>query len=107
MNSTHPTSRQRCEERQRSFSRRRFLRGVCGASLALPWLPSLFPASASAAAADSARPPVRMAFFMVPNGVVQKNWWPTGGERDFQLGKTMEVLAPYKQHLQVISGLYH
>ena len=52
-----------------------------------------FPASARAAAAESARPPVRMAFFMVPNGVVQKNWWPTGGERDFQLGRTMEVLV--------------
>jgi len=105
MNSTPLTKDQRREQRDESLSRRRFLRGLCGASLALPWFASL--SSPTASAAGDSKQPLRMAFFMVPNGVVQRNWWPTGGERDFSLGRTMEALAPFKQHLQVIEGLYH
>jgi hypothetical protein len=95
----------RREERLSALSRRRFLRGLGGAGLALPAFPSLLPRVARAA--DEERAPLRMGFFMVPNGVVQSHWWPTGGERDFVLGQGMTDLEPYRQHIQIISGLDH
>ncbi|MEZ6103068.1 MAG: DUF1552 domain-containing protein [Pirellulaceae bacterium] len=73
--------------------------------MALPMFPSI--ASRTALAGQSQPAPLRMAFFMIPNGVVQSNWWPTGGERDFQLGRTMEALEPLRQHIQIIAGLNH
>jgi hypothetical protein len=48
-----------------------------------------------------------MGFFMIPNGVVQRYWWPTGTGRDFKLNRTMEVLEPFRDHLQIIAGLDH
>ena len=48
-----------------------------------------------------------MGFFMVPNGVVQSHWWPTGGERDFVLGQGMQALGTLPTHLQIIAGLDH
>ena len=101
------SNQQRQEQRHNAMSRRRFLRGVGGAAVALPLFPSLLPRFARAAMVDTSRAPLRMAYFMIPNGVVQANWWPTGKGRDFKLAKTMEVLEPYKQHLQIIGGLNH
>jgi hypothetical protein len=91
-------------ERRLSMSRRNFLRGV-GACVAIPTLPSLVPRVARAAGAVSA--PVRMAFITIPNGVNQDCWWPSGDDKDFKLGPTMEPLAALKSHIQVISGLDH
>lgn len=99
--------KQRQAERQESLSRRRFLHGLGGACLALPAFGSLLPRVARAAAADAVRAPLRMGFFMIPNGVVQKNWWPEGEGRDFKLNRTMEVLEPFREHIQIIAGLDH
>ncbi len=54
-------------------TRRTMLRGL-GAALALPWMESL-PAVARAAT-GSAKPPVRMCFWYVPNGVHLPAWFP-------------------------------
>ena len=56
------------------LNRRAMLRGM-GAALALPWLESIQPAVAGAAAA-SGQPPVRMCFWYVPNGVHLPTWFP-------------------------------
>src|SRR5688572_2813710 len=86
-------------QRFASLSRRRFLRGV-GACMAVPALESLLPARGLHAAAAVGAPlavsstgaPLRMAYVYFPNGAHQGNWWPTGGEKDFQLGKTLGPL---------------
>ncbi|QDT02005.1 hypothetical protein K227x_03760 [Rubripirellula lacrimiformis] len=52
-------------------SRRRFLRGVGGSALALPWLEGLAVASPVQAA-----PPLRMAHYYVPIGVVRRAFFP-------------------------------
>src|ERR671910_1252731 len=52
----------------KSLPRRTFLKGV-GAAVALPFLDSMVPAFAA-----PARPPVRLAFLYVPNGIDIKNW---------------------------------
>ncbi|MEK0447431.1 MAG: hypothetical protein RLZZ399_2752 [Verrucomicrobiota bacterium] len=54
-----------------SLSRRSFLRGSCGAALALPWLESL-----NARAGAIVKPAQRMAFFYVPMGVIRDEFFP-------------------------------
>jgi hypothetical protein len=101
-------------QRFASLSRRRFLRGL-GACMALPALESLVPVRALAAEAlagsnfakTAAGAPLRMAFVYFPNGAIQPNWWPKGEGKDFELGRTMEPLAPVKHELQVLGGMDH
>ena len=96
-----------------SLNRRHFLRGL-GACLALPAFESVHPLAALAAEANAAKlattasgAPLRMAFVYFPNGAIQKNWWPGGTGKDFQLARTMEPLAKVKHQLQVFGGLDH
>ena len=56
--------------------RRTFLKGL-GAAVSLPMLESMNPVRALAGAA-SAKPPVRMAFMFVPNGVHMEEWKRVG-----------------------------
>ncbi|MCA9048004.1 MAG: DUF1552 domain-containing protein [Planctomycetaceae bacterium] len=106
-------------------NRRRFLRGIGGAVLALPGLECL-----SAAGAAVNRPPLRMAHFYVPIGVVRRGFFP--GEQDDvipkgnlgnvmqSLGKqdpnhkvrpldkltpTMEPLEDLRSHVSLITGM--
>ncbi len=85
--------------------RRTFLRGL-GATIALPLLDAMRPAAALAGAAPG-QPPVRMAFFFVPNGAHMPDWTPTAEGADFDLPWILEPLQPYKQDLLVLSGLAH
>jgi len=109
----------------KTTSRRKFLRGIGGAALALPWMESV------GAAASVAKPVVqRMAHFYVPIGVVRRGFFP--GEADQiipkgnlgnvmkSLGKqnpnyfakpletltpTMEPLAGFKDQINLITGM--
>lgn len=87
----------------RSFSlaRRTLLRGL-GASLALPWLEAMRPA---AAAAESAAPPLRMAFIYVPGGVNMDEWLVEGEGADYRPRHTLEALAPVRNDVLVLSQL--
>jgi hypothetical protein len=85
-------------------SRRHFLRGL-GTMIALPALESFVPVRALGAAAAVAKPPVRMAFLFVPNGVHMPAWTPTSEGADFTLPWSLEPLQPFKNELLVLSGL--
>jgi len=63
------------------FSRRRFLAGTGGAVLNLPWLESLTECRAAGAGEKSSRPPQRLAFFYLPNGIVRRGFFPGEGDR--------------------------
>lgn len=115
MNTPTASLRNRAAERHLSLTRRTFLRGL-GASLALPALESLRPATAAAAAATggvlppattATGAPLRMAFVYFPNGAIQPNWWPQGEGADFKLGKTLSSLEPLRHEIQVLGGLDH
>src|SRR5688572_4626455 len=80
------------------ISRRTFLRGA-GVSLALPWL--------EATAADTNRPPVRMAFLYVPNGANMSAWIPETTGPDFKLSKSLEPLADVRDNILVLSNLWN
>ncbi len=93
-----------------ALNRRRFLRnlGVCFALPALEAFPrKAFAADAAQrlAATTATGAPLRTAFLYFPNGAIPSAWWPTGSGADFALNRTMEPLAPVKQHLQVLGGL--
>jgi len=84
------------------LSRRTLLRGA-GAAVALPWLDAMTPAFAQAKSA--ARPPVRLGFFYVPNGVHMANWRPAEAGDLQDLPPILKSLEPVRSRVLVISDL--
>ncbi len=80
------------------FSRRNFLRGVGGATLALPWLEGAVEAAASPV------PQLRMAHYYVPIGVVRRAFFP-GEANDIipkgNLGNVMQSLGKQNPYYTV------
>lgn len=96
--------------RRYPLPRRAFLQGV-GVTLSLPWLESLagrqnISTLAEEAAAITAAPK-RFSVMFMGNGVNPTHWWAKGSGDDFQLSKTLEVLAPVKSKVNVIHGLFN
>ena len=84
---------------RKSLPRRTVLRGLGGA-LALPWLDSMVPAFASAAART-----VRLGAIYAPNGMSMSRWTPASEGTAFELTPTLEPLAPFRDQVLVLSGL--
>ena len=88
--------------------RRTFLRGV-GVSMALPWMES-FPvwgADNKTGGGKPAQAPLRFAALFSGNGFHSREWWAKGEGSAMQLGKVLEPLAPHKEKLLFIRGLYN
>ncbi len=92
--------------RLRRLSRRTVLRGA-GAAVALPWLDAMAaPATGgSTAAGGEAGPPVRLAYFYVPNGVNMDSWRPTDAGDLNDLPPILRSLEPVKDRVTVVSDL--
>lgn len=107
---------------RKHLSRRTMLRGL-GASIGLPLLTAMIPAGvAGAAQAAIAR---RLAFIYIPHGAIlstspipltglsrqvgnneqQDRWTPNGVGTDFELVGDLASLAPYREHVTVVSNL--
>lgn len=86
---------------RRHLSRRTLLRGA-GVSIALPFLDAMTPAFAS-----PLKPPVRMIFGYVPNGIIMPAWTPTKEGPSFDLPRILEPLSPFREDLLVLTGLAH
>jgi hypothetical protein len=84
------------------ISRRTLLRGA-SAAVALPWLDAM--AQSSSRAAENIQPPVRLAWFYVPNGVHMPNWKPTEAGQLNELPETLKSLEPVKDYVTVVSDL--
>jgi len=87
---------------KKHLDRRTFLRGA-GAALALPLLDSMIPAMA--ATNSAAKPPVRLGFAYVPNGIIMDRWTPAVEGTGFEFTPTMKALEPFREQLVVFSGL--
>ncbi len=85
-------------------NRRTMLRGL-GAALALPWMESL--SAVARAAGSPARPPVRMCFWYVPNGVHLPTWFPQHEGVLIDLPETLRPLSFARDYLNCFSGLTH
>ena len=90
----------------RQLSRRAMLRGV-GVSMALPWLESLPVWGAEKSAEGGNKPPVRFACLFSGNGFHAKQWWARGQGAQMELGKVLEPLAPFREKLNFIEGLFN
>ena len=87
-------------------SRRTVLRGL-GVSMALPWLESLQACAALTAGHSAGQPPVRFACLFSGNGFHAKEWWARGEGAGMELGKVLEPLAPYREKMNFIEGLFN
>ena len=91
--------------------RRTFLHGL-GATMALPFLDSMLPPFSTVAHGAAARP-VRLGYMYKPNGAIGSCdrsprpwlWRPKTAGRGFEFSPTMKVLEPYREHLNVFSGM--
>ena len=105
------------------INRRTFLKGAAGSSLSLPWLESI------AKGANSFKPPLRLAIYYVPIGVVRRSFFPgesltevpkfqgfLGGRRDqpdiyksgyqpIEWTPTLEPLKKIQKHVTLVTGL--
>jgi hypothetical protein len=88
---------------KKHLSRRTLLRGA-GVAVALPLLDAMVPASTAIAQTAAAAKP-RLGFVYFPHGAVMSRWTPTKTGRDFDMTPLLEPLAPYRDHLTVVSGL--
>jgi hypothetical protein len=88
---------------KKHLSRRTVLRGM-GASVALPLLDAMIPAS-TALAKTAAAPKPRMAFIYFPHGAVMDKWTPKTEGALGDLPPILKPLDPYKKYLTVVSGL--
>jgi hypothetical protein len=88
---------------RKRLSRRTVLRGA-GALVALPMLDAMAPALGFLRA-KAAAPARRLGIFYVPNGMMMKDWTPAGEGSDFAFGPIMQPLAPFRDHMLVLSGL--
>jgi hypothetical protein len=89
--------------KQKSLDRRTFLRGI-GATMALPFLEIMRPSGALGKTAV-AKPPVRTAFFYIPNGVVQSAWHPKDIGQGFKLSPTLQPLESVREKVAVFTKL--
>ncbi len=85
------------------LSRRTILRGM-GAAIALPMLDAMRPALAATAGAGI-KPPIRLAFSYVPNGIIMKDWTPQAAGAAYDFTRILKPLEPFREDVLVLSGL--
>ena len=83
--------------------RRTFLQGL-GTIVALPMLDAMVPAFARNRYPDL-KPPIRMAFAYVPNGIVMEDWTPKATGRDFEFTRILKPLEGLREDILVLSNL--
>jgi hypothetical protein len=89
----------------KALPRRTFLRGLGSAAIGLPFLDAMAPALRASSAPG--KPPVRMAFFYVPNGQIMDAWNPSYEGKFQELPRTLKALEPYKDDMIQIGNLTH
>jgi hypothetical protein len=83
----------------KSLSRRTFLKGA-GAAVALPFLDSMVPAFAA-----QTKPPVRLAFLYVPNGIDMSNWNVSQEGAFGEFPRILKPLEAFRQDMIQIGNL--
>jgi len=89
---------------QKALPRRTFLRGM-GTAIALPFLDAMTPAMA--AVRNAGKPPVRMAFVYVPNGIMMNGWNPDYEGKLAILPRILKPLEPFKDDILLLGNLTH
>lgn len=87
-------------------SRRTVLMGA-GVTMGLPWLESLGAQDDTSDAGSAIVPPKRFAALFMGNGINGDHWWAKGSGAEMELSRTLEPLAPFREKLNVINGLFN
>lgn len=88
---------------KKSIHRRTFLKGV-GASLSLPLLDAMIPAS-TALAKTPASAVRRLGYVFMPMGCDQSRWTPESEHTLDKLSPILHSLAPVKDHISVLTNM--
>jgi hypothetical protein len=88
---------------RKHLPRRTLLKGA-GASIALPLLDAMIPAS-TALAQTAAAPQTKLGFVYFAHGALREEWEPAAAGRNFELPFILEPLAPLRDYVTVVSGL--
>ncbi len=89
---------------QKHISRRTVLKGV-GASIALPLLDAMSPAASAWAKTEAGSTPKRLAFVGFPHGAIMDRWSPKETGSTYEMSSILQPLAPFREHLTIVSGL--
>lgn len=89
--------------RKRRLSRRAVLRGA-GVAISLPLLDAMIPAATAWAKTEAKRKP-RFAAIYIPHGATMAKWTPAKTGSDFEFTEILKPLEPYRERINVISGL--
>ena len=89
---------------KKHLSRRTFMRGAFGATMALPMLEAMVPAL-TAQSRTAARSPFRFGAVYMPNGVYPDTWHPDQAGSDFQFKPVMQPLEPLRDQLVTVSQM--
>jgi hypothetical protein len=87
---------------KKQLNRRTFLRGT-GVTLGLPLLSAMTPAMAQSA--TNIQP--RLGFIYIPHGAIMSEYTPDTVGQDFEFKPILKPLEPYRDRLNIISGLGH
>jgi hypothetical protein len=90
---------------KRHLSRRTFLRGA-GVTIALPFLESMVPAQ-TPLSKTAANPKSRLGCIYIPHGATMDKWTPATEGTGFEFSEILKPLEPFRDHLNVVSGLCH
>ena len=89
---------------KKHVSRRTVLKGV-GATIALPLLDAMHPASTAWAQTAVAAAPKRFAFIGFPHGAIMDKWSPAQTGANYEMSPILQPLEAYRPHLTIVSGL--
>ena len=89
---------------KKHVSRRTVLKGI-GATIGLPLLEAMSPAATAWAQTAAGKTPVRFAFVGFPHGAIMDRWSPKETGTGYTMSPILESLAPFRQHLTIVSGL--
>ena len=89
---------------KKNIPRRAVLKGA-GATIALPLLEAMIPATTAWAATPAGKTPKRFAFVGFPHGAIMDHWSPKETGTDFTMSPILQPLEPFRKHLTIVSGL--
>ncbi|HEY6346118.1 MAG TPA: DUF1552 domain-containing protein [Bryobacteraceae bacterium] len=89
---------------KKHIPRRAALKGI-GATIALPFLDAMVPASTAWAATPAGNTPKRFAFVGFPHGAIMDRWSPKETGTDYTMSDILKPLEPLRKHLTIVSGL--
>ena len=90
---------------KKHLSRRTFLRGT-GVTIALPFLESMLPAQ-TPLSKTAVTPRSRLSCIYIPHGATMDHWTPAAEGKGFEFSDILKPLEPYRDYVNVISGLCH